>query len=120
MHHPLYSSGMHGNNLVVAPLWAALSQGGADVVLAGHDHHYERFAAMDAAGQAEPAGMRMFIVGTGGKGNRATGTAKPTSELRDTSSFGYLRLGLTDGAYTWQFVATAGGTNADSGSASCR
>ena len=40
---------------------------GFDVVVNGHDHDYERFAPMDAAGNPDSAGgVREFVVGTGG------------------------------------------------------
>ncbi len=120
MHHPRYSSGEHGDNRAVSDLWDTLQQGGADLVLAGHDHDYERFAPMDSAGRLDPQGMRQFVVGTGGKGNRGFGSIRTNSEAHDSSSFGVLRLKLGANSYSWQFVATAGGTNDDSGSASCR
>ena len=50
-------------------LWRQLAAGGADVALSGHDHHYERFAPLDARGRPDPVGgMRQFVVGTGGGG----------------------------------------------------
>ncbi|MGD9954590.1 MAG: malectin domain-containing carbohydrate-binding protein [Candidatus Nanopelagicales bacterium] len=120
MHHPRYSSGEHGDNRAVADLWDTLQQGGADLVLAGHDHDYERFAPMDSSGRLNPQGMREFVVGTGGKGNRGFGSIRSNSEAHDSSSFGVLRLTLRSDGYAWRFVSALGGTNADSGSASCR
>ena len=120
MHHPRYSSGEHGDNGFVADLWDTLQQGGADLVLAGHDHDYERFAPMDSSGRLDPQGMREFVVGTGGKGNRGFGSIRANSEAHDSSSFGILRLTLRADGYAWQFVSALGGSNSDAGSASCR
>ena len=66
-HHPRFSSGIHGDDASVAPFWDALYQAGADVVLNGHDHDYERFAPQNPSGQADPTqGISEFVVGTGG------------------------------------------------------
>ena len=119
-HHPRYSSGEHGDNGFVADLWDTLQQGGADLVLSGHDHDYERFAPMDSAGRLDPEGMPQFVVGTGGKGNRGFGGIRANSEAHDSTSFGVLRLELRADSYSWRFVASGGGTNDDAGSASCR
>lgn len=43
-HHPLFSSGKSGNKTRMKPTWEVLYTKGADVVLNGHDHDYERFA----------------------------------------------------------------------------
>ena len=67
-HHPRWSSGAeHGSDPQTDTLWRMLYEGGADLVLSGHDHQYERFALMDAAGAADPDGMVQFVVGTGGR-----------------------------------------------------
>ena len=43
LHHPLYSSGRHGSNFQLRrKLENILVVGGAELVFAGHDHHYER------------------------------------------------------------------------------
>jgi len=119
-HHPRYSSGEHGDNGFVADLWDTLQQGGADLVLSGHDHDYERFAPMDSSGGLDAAGPRQFVVGTGGKGNRGFASVRAHSEAHDSTSFGVLRLELRADSYSWRFVASGGGTNADAGTASCR
>src|SRR5688572_2537841 len=49
-HHPRWSSGEHGDNANIDALWRALVDGGVDLVLAGHDHNYERFAPRNADG----------------------------------------------------------------------
>ena len=120
-HKPLFSSGgAHGNDLTLKALWQALYQANADVVVAGHDHDYERFAPQTPDGIADPAsGIREFVVGTGGKNHRPFGDSKPNSEVRDATAFGVLKLTLKPGGYDWQFIPEAGKTFTDSGSGNC-
>ncbi len=119
-HHPRFSSGEHGDNLQAAPLWDSLYAAGADVVLNGHDHDYERFAPQSPAGAADPtAGIREFVVGTGGKNHYGMRAVQPNSEVRDSGTFGVLELTLRPNRYDWRFVPVQGGTFTDSGSGSC-
>jgi hypothetical protein len=119
-HHPRFSSGGHGDHPQVGPFWQALYEHGADVVLVGHDHDYERFAPQTPGGSADPQrGIREFVVGTGGRSLRPFPRTRPNSEVRNNSTFGVLRLALGVGTYTWRFVPEAGKTFADSGSGRC-
>lgn len=120
-HKPLFSSGgAHGNDPEIKPIWQALYEANADVVVNGHDHDYERFAPQTPDGAADSArGIREFIVGTGGKNHRPFGSPKPNSELRDATAFGVLKLTLKPNAYDWQFIPEAGKSFTDSGSGSC-
>jgi hypothetical protein len=119
-HHPRYSSGSHGDNAITQALWQALYDYGADLILAGHDHDYERFAPQTATGTLDVArGIRSFVVGTGGKETRPFSTARPNSELRNSSSLGLLKLTLHPTSYDWQFVPIPGHTLNDAGSAAC-
>ena len=119
-HHPLFSSGTHGNNGSTQALWEALYAASAELVLSGHDHDYERFAAQRPDGTADPAtGIREFVVGTGGASLRPFGTVRPNSEVRDASTAGVLRLALGATGYSWRFIPVAGGTFKDSGSGTC-
>jgi hypothetical protein len=120
MHHPRFSSGPHGDHPSVEPFWRALYDAGADVVLAGHDHHYERFAPMNSTGGTDPAnGIREFVVGTGGIGLRPPSASRPNSQVVHGGTHGVLKLTLGDGAYQWTFVPVAGRTFTDQGSSSC-
>src|ERR1700688_3880804 len=120
-HKPLFSSGSaHGNDVSVKPLWQALYDANADVVVAGHDHNYERFAPQNADGAADPArGIREFVAGTGGKNQRPMGAIDPNSEVRNADAFGVLKLTLHPNSYDWQFIPEPGKTFVDSGSGKC-
>jgi hypothetical protein len=120
-HHPRFSSGSeHGNNASMQPLWQALYDANADLILGGHDHDYERFAPQTPAGLADNTrGIREFVVGTGGISHYALGTLKANSQVFNSDSFGVLKLTLYEGGYDWQFVPVAGATFTDAGSGSC-
>ncbi len=102
-------------------IWRILYTYGADVVLNGHDHDYERFALQTPDAEADPAhGIREFVVGTGGASLRAfRATIEPNSEARDRSTYGVLKLTLRPSGYDWAFVPIAGQTFSDAGSAAC-
>ena len=106
-HHPLFSSGRHRpGDSEVRPLFQALYDYGADVVLTGHDHNYERFAPQAPSGALDLSrGIRQFIVGTGGAGLYTQMTPLPNSEIRDDRSFGALELTLRPASYDWRFVS---------------
>ena len=120
VHHPRFSSGGVGNNTAVGPFWEALYGAGAEVVLSGHSHTYERFAPQTPGGQADPAqGIRQFVVGTGGRSLNSFATVRANSEKRISGSYGVIKLTLRPESYDWEFVTTPGGTVADSGSDTC-
>jgi len=119
-HHPRFSSGSHGDDPTFAPFWADLHAAGADLVLNGHDHDYERFAPQDESGAADPlAGIRELVVGTGGKNHTAFSTLRANSEARSAATFGVLALTLHPNGYDWTFLPAAGGSFTDSGSGVC-
>jgi hypothetical protein len=119
-HHPRFSSGEHGNQMQMAPIWQALYTAGADVVLSGHDHDYERFAPQGGNGGADAAlGIREFVVGTGGKNHYGFSSPQPNSEVRNDTTFGVIELTLRPTGYDWQFLPEAGKTFTDSGSGAC-
>lgn len=119
-HHPRFSSGPHGNAPFSQPLWQALYDFGADVVIVGHDHTYERFAPQTSSGQLDMArGIRQFVAGTGGASLYEWATIAANSEVRNNTTKGVLKLTLFADRYEWQFVPVAGSSFTDSGSASC-
>ena len=118
-HHPLFSSGQHGNQTAVRPFWQALYEAGADVVLGGHDHSYERFDPQNPSGAADARGIREFVVGTGGASHYGFSTIRPNSVVRNSDTFGVLKLTLHATGYDWEFVPAAGQTFTDRGSGAC-
>ena len=119
-HHARFSSGQHGNITRMQPFWQALYDNGADVIVNGHDHLYERFAPQNPSGQADSSrGIREFVVGTGGGGLYPFATIQPNSQVRNNTTYGVLKLTLHSTSYDWQFVPIAGQTFTDSGSSNC-
>ena len=118
-HHPVFSSGPNGPQAVMRDAWRILFLAGADVVLAGHEHLYERFTTLDAEGRSTSAGIRQFIVGTGGAPLYQVARPSPGSEAR-ASVHGVLKLTLDDGSYEWDFVAAPREAFRDSGRGDCR
>lgn len=119
-HHPRFTSGLHGGIAAMDALWQTLAAAGVDVALAAHDHHYERFVPLDAAGNRDEAnGIRSFIVGTGGGTLFPVLAIHPNSVVRDTRTFGALELTLGKGAYAWRFLPARGKTFTDAGSGKC-
>jgi calcineurin-like phosphoesterase family protein len=119
-HQPRFSSGQHGDDTAYEALWQALYRAGADVILAGHDHDYERFAPQDPSGAADPErGIREFVVGTGGRETRPFATVRANSEVRNAQDLGVLKLRLRTDGYDWEFLPAPGGVFTDRGSGAC-
>ncbi len=119
-HHPRYSSGPSGGDTTMKDIWRLLQEAGAELVLSGHDHIYERFAPQDADGRLDRArGIRQFVVGTGGYTLYDLGPAPPNSEVRDNQSWGVLKLTLNAASYEWEFVPVAGASFRDFGTGTC-
>jgi hypothetical protein len=115
-HKPRFSSGP--DNTTVDAFWRALYAAGAEIVLGGDRHMYERFALQNPDGVADPKGIREFIVGTGGKNLGSIGTVQANSQVR-AKTFGALKLTLHAGSYDWSFVPAAGQSFTDAGSTTC-
>ena len=120
MHAPRFSSGTtHGSTTTVSPIWQALQDYDAELVLTGHEHDYERFAPQTVDGVADPVhGIREIVVGTGGRSLYTFGTPIANSEVR-SSTYGVLKLDLHPGSYDFEFVPIAGSSFTDSGSGIC-
>ena len=115
-HHPLFTSGPDGDSPSMRDFWRILYDAGAEIVMNGHEHFYERFAPQGADGGNDPArGIRQFIVGTGGAVLYRPVTVRSNSEVR-VSAFGVLKLTLSAGRYDWEFITAAGPRDAGSGS----
>jgi acid phosphatase type 7 len=119
-HIARYSSGAHGSDPLMADAWKILYDAGVDVVLASHDHDYERFAPMDDKGKPDPEkGIRSFVIGTGGGGVYEFKSKAQNSEIRDNTTYGVLKFVLKPSSYDWEFIPMPGKTFRDSGSGKC-
>jgi hypothetical protein len=119
-YRPRFSSGELGASRSLTALWQVLYDFRADVVLAGGDHHYERFRPQSPDGSAATShGIRQFVVGTGGASHGATGRRAVNSEVVNNDTFGLLRLDLQQASYDWRFVPEAGKQFTDAGRGSC-
>ncbi len=109
-----------GGNSTMQELWLDLYNGGADVVLNGDSHWYERFAPMNATGTIDNSfGVREFIVGTGGAGLEPPGTEGPTSQVLNSTTHGIIKMTLHNGSYDWQFINDGESSFTDSGTGTC-
>ncbi len=120
-HHPRYSFGNYSDDERTRDIWQALHEHGAEIVLAGHDHNYQRYAPQDADGRRDDArGIRQFVVGTGGKNNtEITRDPPPNVEAYNGDTDGVLKLTLRPDSYDWQFVPAPGQSFTDTGSGTC-
>ena len=118
-HIPLYSSGGRANENS-RPFWRLLYDNNADLILSAHDHTYERFAPQTPNGAVDQArGIREFVVGTGGANHTSFVNTAANSEVRNSTTFGVLKLTLLPTSYAWQFVPEAGQAFIDAGTTSC-
>ena len=118
-HVPLFSSGPHGSDPRTKPLWQALYDAGAELVINGHDHDYERFAPMAPSGTLDVAhGIREIVVGTGGAPLYPFVRRTKNSEVKGVA-YGVVKLTLRPGAYSWEFLPVAGASFRDAGSGTC-
>ncbi|HEU5271758.1 MAG TPA: hypothetical protein VFU36_17665 [Jatrophihabitans sp.] len=119
-HHPRYSSGHEGDSTFLTDLYSDLYNAGADLLLSGHSHDYERFDPQDNASHLDLArGITQFVVGTGGAFFTGIGTLHPNSVVRQNTTFGVLALTLHSTSFDWRFVPEAGKTWTDSGTRTC-
>jgi acid phosphatase type 7 len=110
-HHPLFSfSSGSGATGAVRPLWLLLDDADADVVLTSHSHNYQRWRPQDLVGNRDRAGMRQFIVGTGGASHYSLqpGTWPENLVAAQARAFGILRIALKAEGYRWAWVGAAG------------
>jgi len=119
-HKPRWSSGSnHGDNMGMQAIWQLLYDSGAELVVNGHEHHYERFAEMNGSGAAVSQGLREIVAGTGGATLYPFGSPKAASQVRNNTAYGVLKLTLHSNSYDWQFVPAGSATFTDSGSSNC-
>ena len=123
-HHALFSSGVfraHAVHPELKRLWEDLYAAHADLILAGHEHSYERFAPQDPEGRADPQhGIREIVVGTGGRSHDPLGMPLANSEVQNTDTYGVLKLTLSPHGYAWEFIPEEGKSFRDSGVGVCQ
>ncbi len=119
-HHPLFTAGRYTGFAEVRPWWELLYRAGAELVLSGHDHNYQRYTPLDPWGRRDPLGIRQFVVGTGGRSlYRLRPDPLGAREAATDRAFGVLRLELRSDGYAWQFLPVSGASFSDSGSGRC-
>jgi Calcineurin-like phosphoesterase len=119
-HRPRWSTGPHGSSTRMASVYQLLYDNGAELVVTGHDHTYQRFAPADPAGNPDGGrGMRQFVVGTGGAALYGFNTDSSLLEVRQNHAFGVLKVTLTPGGYAWEFMPAAGYEFSDTSADTC-
>src|SRR5207244_11947757 len=120
-HEPYWTSpSSHPPTTSLRPWVQALYDAGADLILQGHNHGYERFAPQNPNGVRDDArGITAITAGTGGASHYAYTGAAPNSLVRNDDTFGVLKLTLHSSSFDWQFVPEPGKSFTDSGSAPC-
>ena len=119
-HHPRFSSGaVHGNADFMQDIWKAVTDNNVELVLNGHEHTYERFAPMNAAGAADSSGTTEILVGSGGISHYALGAKKPNSVVANSDTYGVLKLELLASSYNFKFLPEPGKPLTDSGTGNC-
>ena len=118
-HHPRFTSVRSTPDGLTVNIWKALYDYGADVVVNGHQHNYERFVPQTPDGTASSYGIQEFVVGTGGTGLVGFSGVMKNSQVRNSSTYGVLKLTLHSSSYDFAFVPIAGQNFRDSGSGRC-
>jgi len=116
------SGGTLGRNSNMRPMAGMMYGKGVDILVSAKDKAYERFAPMNPTdGIADAAaGLRQFIVGTGGRSFDAPVAGTPENrEAYITNNWGVLKLTLAENSYSWEFVNTTPGGPTDSGTTAC-
>ncbi|MFK4088094.1 discoidin domain-containing protein [Kribbella sp. NPDC020789] len=103
-HHPRWSDGDHGDNDDSDQFWRILVGAKADLVLNGHDHHYERFLPMGVDASPDPNGPVEIIGGMGGAHPYPIQITHPDTSAKALSTYGVLKLTMTDNSFTSQLI----------------
>ncbi|MEO8107320.1 MAG: metallophosphoesterase [Actinomycetes bacterium] len=118
-HQPLFTGAGGGKTTAYQPWWNSLYAAGADVVLNGHRHNYQRFGSLNPSGARDADnGITQYVAGTGGESLQSfSSTAFPQPEYK-LKGYGYLRLDLEENGWSSDFV-TSTGSAVDNFSGTC-
>lgn len=118
-HQPLFTASSTVNGAAYRPWWDALYAAHADLVLNGHQHNYQRYAALTPSGTPDQAnGITQYVVGTGGEALGNVNTSVTPTPVAWRRTFGYLRLTLHPTGWDSQFIDSTGAV-LDSANGSC-
>jgi hypothetical protein len=95
-HHSPYSSGVHGNNAVMQ--WP-FKEWGASLVMAGHNHHYERLVVNE---------LPYIVNGVGGSELNIIGKPRKYTQSLYGADYGAILLTASPKTLTVQFFTRAG------------
>ncbi len=119
-HKPYFTSGDLPPATSLRSFVDILHNAGAEVIVTGHNHIYERFYPQDPAGVANLSrGIRHFVVGTGGAPLLPMRAKTPNLQVRQNSAHGVLKFSLYPTWYKWEFISVSGQTFRDTGSNNC-
>lgn len=89
MHRPPYSSGLHGSDLALRSAIAPIAQRHhVQLVLAGHDHDYERMVPQN--------GVAYVVTGGGGRGTYSVGESSFTAFSESVIHFVVVEVGVDE------------------------
>ncbi len=98
-HHPPYSSGEHGNE---ERLQWTFKEWGADIVICGHDHDYERL---------EADGFPYLVAGTGGRSLRPFKKIVPESKVRYSENYGAVLVKADESRLSFKSYSITNGSS---------
>jgi predicted phosphodiesterase len=85
MHRPAFSSGTHGSSATIQNLFVdSFERYGVDLVLAGHDHNYERTQPIN--------GVTYVTTGSAGRGTRPVGSSSFTAYSESVAHFTFVEI----------------------------
>lgn len=124
-HHPVFNQGEESAADRMRSVWSLLANNRVTAALAGHDHDYQRFAALDGSAQPDPRGVTQFIVGAGGHSTQEVvpGSQPGPDPVKWATGFGAMKMVLHPDRLDFSVAApngTPGGRLMDSGSIPCQ
>jgi hypothetical protein len=118
MHTPAWGQSRHSDYTYMNELWRLLASEGVDILVAGHEHNYQRWTPMDADGVPHASGTTQFVVGTGGHDLVTHSQTDARLVANHQGQYGALQLTLSDGEAAFKYIDTAGNV-LDSGTIPC-